>query len=198
MWPRILDKLTDDFASLPGVGPKLARKIAIHLVNKRNALAEILAQDITTAVTSIDECNKCGNIKETSSPFCEICSAKRNNKRLLVVENVLDLIAIEQGAEFDGYYFVLGGLLSPVKGFSVQNLKLDRMEAMIQERDTGEVILGLANTLEGEATSIYLKNHLQAQFTDIEVTQLAIGIPTGVNIEFLDKKTLKGAFAARS
>ncbi|HUK09683.1 MAG TPA: recombination mediator RecR [Stellaceae bacterium] len=188
-----LDALIQLLAKLPGLGPRSARRAALHLVKRRETLMQPLAETMLAAAERIRACSICGNL-DTGDP-CALCSDPRRDPHLIcVVEDVADLWAIERTAAFRGRYHVLGGTLSALEGVGPEELRIDALIA----RATGEVreiILALNATVEGQTTAHYITDRLAG--TGVAVSRLAHGVPVGGELDYLDEGTLSAALAQR-
>ena len=188
-----LDALIQLLAKLPGLGPRSARRAALHLVKRRETLMQPLAETMLAAAERIHACSVCGNL-DTDDP-CALCRDPRRDPHLIcVVEDVADLWAIERTAAFRGRYHVLGGTLSALEGVGPEEL---RIEALIA-RATGEVrevILALNATVEGQTTAHYITDRLIG--AGVAVSRLAHGVPVGGELDYLDEGTLSAALAQR-
>ena len=192
--PSIVHKLGEDLASLPGIGPKMAAKLAVYLATRGKSITHVLEKDLVD-LAGVLECKTCGNLTVTEE--CIICQDEtRDNSVVVVLETVNDLIHVERTGEYKGKYVVLGGLISPLSGVSPKDLNIDKLSNIIRNNQVKEVILGLSSTVEGEATSMFLSENVFKNL-DLKVTQLARGLPSGVNVEYLDSQTLKGALTGR-
>lgn len=181
-------------AKLPGLGPRSARRAALALIKKREALLAPLAEALTAAAENVRACSRCGNV-DTIDP-CALCrDAKRDGTRLCVVEEVGDLWAIERAGVFKGRYHVLGGALSALDGVGPDDLSIPRLIARVSEGGIEEVVLAMNATVDGQATAHYLADRLQ-QFP-VKVSRLAYGVPIGGELDYLDEGTLDAAFRAR-
>jgi recombination protein RecR len=187
-----LDRLIQLLAKLPGLGPRSARRAALHLLKRREALLLPLAAALADAAARIRRCQICGNL-DTGDP-CAICRDERRDPALLcVVEDVADLWAIERTGTFRGRYHVLGGLLSALEGVAPEDLAIDRLVARAGE--ASEVVIALNATVEGQTTAHYLTDRLAG--TGVAVTRLAHGVPVGGELDYLDEGTLSAALKAR-
>jgi recombination protein RecR len=187
-----IERLIHLLSKLPGLGPRSARRAALSLLKKREALLEPLATALREAADAICVCNVCGNL-DTTNP-CSLCSDPRRDAHVLcIVEDVADLWALERAGVFRGRYHVLGGALSALDGVTPERLNL----APVMERVKGveEVILAMNATVEGQTTAHYLLDMLQS--TGLRVTRLAHGVPVGGELDYLDEGTLSAAFKAR-
>lgn len=187
-----LDTLIQLLAKLPGLGPRSARRAALHLIKRREALLEPLAAALAKAAEAIRPCPICGNL-DTVEP-CAICrDPERDMTTICVVEDLADLWALERTGAFRGRYHVLGGTLSALDGIGPDDLNVQRLLARLQPRQ--ELILALNATVEGQTTAHYLADRLAG--TDITITRLAQGVPIGGELDYLDDGTLTAALKAR-
>ena len=194
MAARALDELIALLARLPGLGPRSARRAALHLIKQRETLLRRLAVALTDAANQVQKCSTCGNL-DAADP-CWVCAApERENRQICVVEDVDDLWALERSGMFRGRYHVLGGTLSAIDGYGPQDLGVDRLLARIASDEVGEVILATSATVDGQTTAHYIADRLSA--TGVAVTRLAHGLPVGGELNYLDDGTLGAAFEAR-
>lgn len=190
----LTDQLIDALQCLPGVGPKSAQRMTLHLLERDRDGGTRLAEAMTAAIEGVDRCGQCRNLSET--PVCPICASQRRDRELLcVVETPADVLAIEQSGGFDGLYFVLLGRLSPLDGIGPGELGLDLLVARAREEKFREVVLATNPTVEGEATAYYISEQLRA--LDIPVTRIAHGVPMGGELEYVDGSTLQHALQGR-
>lgn len=190
-----LDTLIRQLASLPGLGNRSARRIALHLLQRKDNGMLPLAHALKDAAEQIKTCPACGNL-DMASP-CHICTdVRRDQTKVCVVANVSDLWAIERTAAFRGTYFVLGGLLSALDGIGPDDLKLDRLQTRVQELGCEEVILALSATVDGQSTAHYIADSFPGP--DIQITRLAHGVPIGGELDYLDEGTITTALKKRS
>jgi len=188
-----IERLIQLLAKLPGLGPRSARRAALDLLKKREALMEPLATAMREAAAAIQTCEVCGNL-DTSSP-CSLCRDPRREVRTLcVVEDVADLWALERAGVFRGRYHVLGGALSALDGITPERLNLASLVTRVND-GVEEVILAMNATVEGQTTAHYLMDALAG--TGVKVTRLAHGVPVGGELDYLDEGTLSAAFKAR-
>ena len=188
-----IERLIQLLAKLPGLGPRSARRAALALLKRREALLEPLAIAMRDAASAIRSCEICGNL-DTASP-CSLCRDPRRDAHVLcVVEDVADLWALERAGVFRGRYHVLGGALSALDGITPEKLNLS---TLLDRARNGveEVILAMNATVEGQTTAHYLIDALQP--SGIKVTRLAHGVPVGGELDYLDEGTLSAAFKAR-
>jgi recombination protein RecR len=187
-----LDTLIQLLAKLPGLGPRSARRAALHLIKRRESLLEPLAAALANAAEAIRPCTTCGNL-DTIDP-CAICSdPERDAAAICVVEDLADLWALERTGAFRGRYHVLGGTLSALDGTGPDDLHVDRLLARL--RPGQELILALNATVEGQTTAHYLAE--RALGRDIKITRLAQGVPIGGELDYLDDGTLIAALKSR-
>ncbi|MCY4548360.1 MAG: recombination mediator RecR [Defluviicoccus sp.] len=189
-----IDRLIQLLAKLPGLGPRSARRAALHLIKRRAGLLEPLAQALAAAAQSIRQCGVCGNV-DTADP-CAICAQEaRDGSAICVVEDVADLWALERTAAFDGRYHVLGGTLSALDGRGPDELNIDALVRRAGEETVREVILATSATVEGQTTAHYLTDRLAG--CGVTVSRLAHGVPVGGELDYLDDGTLSAALRAR-
>ncbi|SLN22400.1 recombination mediator RecR [Roseisalinus antarcticus] len=187
-----IDALIEMMAKLPGLGPRSARRAALHLIKKRGVLLVPLAEAMTRVGATARECLNCGNI--STGDICDICeSNKRANGQICVVEDVADLWAMERSGVFKGRYHVLGGTLSALDGMGPDELRIPQLKDRIGAEDVSEVILALGATIDGQTTAHYIADHLPG----ITVTTLAQGVPVGGELDYLDDGTITAALNAR-
>ncbi|PSC06206.1 recombination protein RecR [Alsobacter soli] len=190
-----IERLIQLLARLPGLGPRSARRAALHLIKKREQLLAPLADAIRVANEKVVVCSTCGNV-DTSDP-CVMCrDPRRDDKVLVVVEDVSDLWALERAQVSNGRYHVLGGTLSALDGVGPKDLNLDKLLARVTEGGVEEVILALNATVDGQTTAHYVTDMLS--HTGVKVTRLAHGVPVGGELDYLDEGTLAAAFRQRT
>ena len=188
-----IERLIQLLAKLPGLGPRSARRAALDLLKKREALMQPLALALQDAAAAIKTCEICGNL-DTASP-CALCrDSRREGSILCVVEDVADLWALERAGVFKGRYHVLGGALSALDGITPERLNVTSLLARVGG-GVEEVILAMNATVEGQTTAHYLLDTLAA--SGVKVTRLAHGVPVGGELDYLDEGTLSAAFKAR-
>jgi len=190
----LLERLIEALRCLPGVGPKTAQRMALHLLERDRqggvALAEVMAQ----AMERIGRCSECRDLTEHEQ--CAICSnPARDRKLLCVVESPVDVLAVEQATAFRGVYFVLLGRLSPLDGIGPEELGLDQLAQRLETAPPDELIIATNPTVEGEATAYYLQR--MARKHSIPVSMIAHGVPLGGELEYIDQSTLAHAFGRR-
>jgi recombination protein RecR len=189
-----LDALIQLLAKLPGLGPRSARRAALHLLKRRETLMLPLAEAMQAAAERVKACSICGNL-DTEDP-CALCRDPRRDPALLcVVEDVADLWAIERAGAFRGRYHVLGGTLSALEGVGPEDLRIDALAARVGKGEVKEVILALNATVEGQTTAHYITDRLAG--TGVTISRLAHGVPIGGELDYLDEGTLSAALAQR-
>ncbi|MCX2976319.1 recombination mediator RecR [Candidatus Marimicrobium litorale] len=189
-----LQKLIDALRCLPGVGPKSAQRMTLHLLERDREGARVLSEALAEAVARIGHCRLCRNF--TESDTCEICNDSRRERNLIcVVETPADVLAVEQSASFRGLYFVLMGHLSPIDGIGPEDIGLETFRQRVIDEGIEEVILATNPTVEGEATAYYLTEMLHP--IGVKVSRIAHGVPLGGELEYVDGSTLAHALAGR-
>jgi len=190
----LLNQLIESLRCLPGVGPKTAQRMALHLLERNREGGLQLASVLVEALQKIGRCKQCRDLTELE--ICSICSnAGRDESLLCVVESPVDVLAIEQATAYKGHYFVLLGRLSPLDGIGPAELGLDQLAERLEKNTPGEMIIATNPTVEGEATAFYLQR--MARTHDIRVTRIAHGVPLGGELEYTDQSTLAHAFGSR-
>jgi recombination protein RecR len=196
--PHALDALTEALRRLPGVGPKTAQRMAMHLLQHDRAGAEQLGQSLLHAIESIQHCQECNTF--TEAPICAMCeSSERDRSQLCVVESPSDLLAIEQSHAWRGVYFVLMGRLSPLDGVGPREIHMDRLMARILSDEVKEIVIATNFTPEGEATAHAIERLIQMKGLEGEkkVSRLARGVPVGGELEYIDLGTIAQAMRDR-
>jgi recombination protein RecR len=190
-----IQRLIQLLARLPGLGPRSARRAALHLIRKRDELLSPLADALQVARERIVTCTACGNV-DTCDP-CTVCrDDRRDASVLVVVETVADLWALERAAAIRARYHVLGGTLSPLDGVGPKDLNLASLVDRVQRDGVREVILAVNATVDGQTTAHYVTDLLNAQ--SVRVTRLAHGVPVGGELDYLDDGTLAAAIRQRT
>lgn len=189
-----LSDLIEALRCLPGVGPKSAQRMTLHLLERDREGAAVLAEALAEAVDKVDHCSRCRNFTELE--ICEICSdPRRDDKTICVVETPADVLAIEQSGSYRGIYFVLMGHLSPIDGIGPAEIGLDTFQARVISEGIEEVILATNPTVEGEATAYYLTEQLSRR--GVRMSRIAHGVPLGGELEYVDGTTLAHALSGR-
>jgi len=195
IYPPSLGNLIDQFSKLPGIGKKSAERLALHVLRSPKDLAEMLAQSLVEVKEKIRFCSRCFNITDTDP--CPICSdPRRANGQLCVVEGPGDQLAIERSGSFSGRYHILQGVLSPLDGIGPEDLRIAELMSRIRTEQITEVILALNPTVEGEATDSYLADLLKEK--DLIITRIALGMPVGGDLKYIDSMTIKQSMDNRS
>ncbi|WP_192036405.1 recombination mediator RecR [Halomonas sp. YLGW01] len=190
----LVDRLLESLRVLPGVGPKTAQRMALHLLEREREGGERLAAVLAEALAEVGYCRRCRTL--TEEEVCGLCRSTRREERLLcVVESPADLLAIEEAGGYRGQYFVLHGHLSPLDGIGPEDIGLDQLETRLAEDGVDEVILATNPTVEGEATAHYIATQLTGR--EIRLSRLAYGVPMGGELEYVDGGTLSRAFNGR-
>jgi len=190
-----LEELTKNLHRLPGIGRKTAQRLALFLLRDDEDHTRALADSIIRVKREIHFCRECFNI--TEEELCAICRDDRRDRSVIcVVEDIVDIFAIEKSNEYRGVYHVLGGVISPLSGVSPADLKISQLIQRVRDSNTKEVVLAINPSTEGEATMIYISRLLKE--TDTRVTRIASGIPLGAHLEFVDDATIGRAFLSRS
>ncbi|MDD7909727.1 MULTISPECIES: recombination mediator RecR [Pseudovibrio] len=191
-----IERLIQLLSKLPGLGPRSARRAALHLVQKKDQLLIPLAEAMGVAVEKVCVCSTCGTV-DTSDP-CTICTdPRRDASTIIVVEDVSDLWALERASALSAQYHVLGGTLSPLDGVGPDDLNINKLVERVEEGRVAEVILAVNATVEGQTTAHYITDQL-ARFDTVKVTRLAHGVPVGGELDYLDEGTLSQAMRART
>jgi len=189
-----IERLIQLLARLPGLGPRSARRAALHLIKKKDELLVPLSKAMDVAVDAILVCSTCGNV-DTTDP-CTICTdPRRDPKTIVVVEDVADLWALERAAVISARCHVLGGALSPLDGIGPEELGIARLVARVAGGGVEEVILAVNATVEGQTTAHFIMDQLAG--LDVKVSRLAHGVPVGGELDYLDEGTLAAAIKSR-
>lgn len=187
----IINNLVTSLQKLPSVGQKLAKKMALSILQEKEEIIKPLINSLEEAYSKINRCNVCGNFCTDS--ICDIClDTKRDKQTICVVENIADLWALENINTFNGIYHILDGTLSAIEGRGVEFLKIDKLINRIQENNIKEVIIATNPTLDGQTTAFYIASHLET--FNIKITQPALGVPMGSELNYLDDSTISIAF----
>ena len=193
MHQDLLNDLINALTILPGVGKKSAQRMALYLLDRNKDGASILANTMLDAIEHIVRCSRCRML--TSNNLCKVCSdTSRENTSMCVVESPSDVLAIESTGGYRGKYFVLLGRLSPIEGVSPEDLGINDFLKLIKRENIEEVILATSSTVEGDATAIYIKDHIKG----IKVSRISYGIPIGGELEYVDGNTIARAIQGRT
>lgn len=194
--PAPVQNLINALARLPGVGPKTASRLAFYLLREHEDLTGQLAQTLLELKSSTGTCSICHNITLASQELCEICAnPQRADGTLCVVEDAMDVLAMERTGGFSGRYHVLQGVLSPIEGIGPDDLKIKSLIERVHSGEVKEIIIATNPSMEGDATALYLRQQLIN--TDVRVTRLARGLPVGGDLEYADQNTLLRALSGR-
>ncbi len=189
-----LARLVQELNKLPGIGPKSAQRLAYHIIRLPNEEAYSLADAVSAVKRNIIICQDCQNLTDESP--CSICADPRRNRDLLcVVEEPLDVLALERARCYRGLYHVLHGAISPMNGIGPGSLKLKELFSRLSGEEITELVIATNPTLEGEATAKYIQRHISSD--GVKVTHLARGLPVGGSLEYTDDMTLSRAFQGR-
>jgi recombination protein RecR len=189
-----IERLVQILARLPGLGPRSARRVALTLLKKREALMRPLAVAIEDAADKVRACSECGNL-DTQDP-CSVCrDTTRDATLICVVEDVADLWALERAGIFKGRYHVLGGVLSALEGVGPEDLNIAPLAERVRSGGVHEIVLATSATVDGQTTAHYVTDRLKG--LDVTVTRLAHGVPVGGELDYLDEGTLAAALKAR-
>lgn len=192
MLPKPLEELVAELNKLPGIGPRTAERLAMSILRRGSDEAVMLSRSLSGLHESITECGQCHNL--SSEALCFVCTNPRRNSRLVaIVEDALDVIALERAGSFDGVYHVLGGIISPVDGIGPEQLNLSTLKTRVNEEGIEEVILATNPSVEGEATAHYIRRMLP----ELKITRLARGLPMGSDLEYADQITIMRALEGR-
>jgi len=192
--PEAITRLVDEFSRLPGIGPKTASRLAYYLLRAPREQVQVLGETISQLRDRIVFCSRCFNIAEADP--CPICTDERRDQHVVcVVEEPLDVLAIERTSEYHGLYHILHGAISPVEGVGPDDLRVRELVERIKVSDISEVILATNTSLEGEATAMYVQRQLLP--LGVRVTRLARGLPVGGDLEYADAITVARALEGR-
>jgi len=184
---KLLESAVNEVSQLPGIGKRTALRLVLHLLKQPKSQTHQLAGALTNLVDDIKLCKKCHNISDVE--VCEICAnPMRNSEIICVVEDVRDVMAIENTAQFKGLYHVLGGKISPVEGIGPHNLTIESLVEKVKKGDVKELIFALSSTIEGDTTNFYI--YKQIEKFKIETSTIARGIAVGDELEYADEITL--------
>jgi recombination protein RecR len=194
--PESLQSLINALERLPGIGPKSASRLAFYFLRAPEEVSQDLASALAKLKANTTLCQECFNITEAGRERCEICeSSQRDGSLVCVVEEPLDVVALERTAGYHGKYHVLQGVLSPIEGIGPDDLKIRELIGRVSQGEIREVILATNPSMEGDATALYLRQHLEP--LGVRVTRLARGLPVGGDLEYADQNTLLRALSGR-
>ncbi|NLG81531.1 MAG: recombination protein RecR [Bacilli bacterium] len=194
-YPDTIQKLIESFSKLPGIGPKSAERLALHVATKmKEEDALSFAKGLISVKRDLMHCSVCGNLTDKNP--CSICrDSHRDRSVIAVVEEIKDLIAMEKMREYRGLYHVLNGVISPMNGIGPQDINIPSLLERLKNEEVKEIILATNTTIEGESTALYIAKLLEN--TDIKVTRIARGLPVGGGLEYADEVTLLKALEGR-
>jgi recombination protein RecR len=194
MLPSSITALIAALGKLPGIGPRSAERLALHLVQTESAAVKQLAEAMLQAREKVQFCSTCGALTE-SSP-CPVCAdARRDASLVCVVERAVDILSLEKSGTFHGKYHVLGGKISPLDGVEPDDLRIGDLEKRLKQEPIKEIVIALSTDVEGEATSHYLARRLARP--GLKISRIAYGLPAGSGLEFADELTLSRALEGR-
>lgn len=191
--PRSIQNPIDELSRLPGIGPKSAARLVFYLLSKPDSFVEELSASVSNLKKDLKICSECYNYAETDP--CNICTSDRVKSKICVVEDPLDVIALERTG-FDGVYHVLGGIISPVNGIGPEQIRIEQLVDKLKNTEVEtEIILATNPSIEGEATASYICNRVEG--LKVKITQLARGLPVGGDLEYADELTLLRSLEGR-
>ena len=194
--PEPIQKLINAFERLPGIGPKSASRLAFFLLRADVSYSDDLAEALTGLKDKVSFCEECFNITMAGRERCEVCESPRRDEAVIcVVEEALDVLALERTGGYFGRYHVLHGVLSPIEGIGPDDIKIRPLVERIARGNVKEIILATNPSMEGDTTALYIQQQLETY--DIRVTRLARGLPVGGDLEYADQNTLLRALAGR-
>lgn len=196
--PQSVQKVIDDFVRLPGIGPKTASRLVLFLLHAPDSYTLGFADSLENLKKKVKFCKTCYNLAEQE--LCPICEdSERQKNRIIVVEDILDLLAFENIGEYRGQYHVLGGLISPMQGIGPEDITIGRLVNRVKEFDGDdlEVIVATNPNLEGEATAMYIKNELEHIRPNVNISRIARGLPSGADLDYADRVTLLKSYEGR-
>lgn len=197
VYPEVLNKSIEYLKKLPGVGEKSAERMALSLLDLNEDDVNELASSLVEAKNKLRKCSICGSL--TENEVCDICNAaddgSRNKNLICVLEDYKSVFAFEKAGNFNGVYHVLGGLISPIDGIGPEDINLSSLVKRVKDLSSSELIIALKSSVEGEATTLYIKKIFED--SDVAISRLSYGIPMGVEIEYLDELTLLNALNDR-
>lgn len=195
MQKNLIENLSKIISKLPGMGPRIAKRIVLHLAGNKEKILLPLIENLRLLHEKIHNCEICGNLDE--GRVCAICSnPKRDESLICVVEEVADLWAIERAENYRGKYHVLGGNLSAISGKTIEDLNLNSLYSRLKKGEVKEVIIATSATIDGQTTAHFIAENLKD--FEVKVTRLAYGIPVGSELDYLDEGTIAIAFRTRS
>lgn len=193
-YPETIENLKECYNRFPGIGPKTAERLALSTLKLDDKVIDLFSKSLKDSKTKIKKCSKCNNL--TEEELCEICKDKNRNSNIIcVVEDPKNIIEIEKTNIFDGYYFVIDGLISPIDGINPNDININQLIKRIQDENIKEIIMAVKPSIEGETTALYISKKLEK--TNVIVSKIAYGIPLGAEIDYVDSLTLEMALENR-
>jgi recombination protein RecR len=184
---KLVEDAVNEISRLPGIGKKTALRLALHLLKQEEKSTYSLSEALINLRTKTVFCQLCNNISDAA--ICSICSSyKRDKSVLCIVEDTRDVLALENTAQYNGLYFVLGGIISPINGIGPSDLKIDQLVEYIEKGEIKEVIMALSPNIDGDTTAFYISKKLKE--LKLKLTTIARGIPVGSELEYMDEITL--------
>ncbi len=191
---KLIEDAVNQISKLPGIGKKTALRLVLHLLKKEEVETIALSEALTKLRTEIRYCQICHNISDKE--ICAICTShRRDQSTICIVENLPDLMAIENTAQYSGVYHILGGIISPIDGVGPNDLKIESLIQRVNNNSISEIILALSPTMEGDTTSFYITKKLKSN--NIKVSTIARGVPIGGELEYTDEITLGRSILSR-
>lgn len=195
MQTNIIENLSKIISKLPGMGPRVAKRVVLHLAGNKEKTLLPLIENLQALFDKIHNCEICGNLDE--GRVCGICSNNNRDEKLIcIVEEVADLWAIERAENYKGRYHILGGKLSAISGINIEDLNLEQLFRRLRNSEVKEVIIATSATIDGQTTAHFLSESLKD--FEVKVTRLAHGIPVGSELDYLDEGTISIAFKTRA
>ena len=192
---RLIETAVEEVSKLPGIGRKTALRLVLHMLKKDSSYTHALSDSLTNLRDNITYCKRCNNISDTE--VCNICSSHRRAPSIIcVVEDIMDVMAIENTSQYFGLYHVLGGIINPIEGIGPEDINIQSLIDRAASDDVKEVILALKVTMEGDTTAFYITRRLKD--AGVKVSSIARGIPVGGELEFADEITLGRSIQSRT
>jgi recombination protein RecR len=196
--PEPIQALITAFERLPGIGPKSASRLAFYLLRAPEDVSQELSEALRDLKGKVAFCQECFNITEAGRDLCEICEDSRRSPALIcVVEEALDVVALERTGAYSGRYHVLHGVLSPIEGIGPEDIKIKPLLERVARGGVEEIIVATNPSMEGDATALYLQQQFRHAAPGVHVTRLARGLPVGGDLEYADQSTLLRALSGR-
>ncbi len=191
---KLIEDAVNQISKLPGIGKKTALRLVLHLLKREEVETLALSEALTKLRTEIQYCQTCHNISDKE--ICTICTSHRRDQSIIcVVENLPDLMAVENTAQYNGVYHILGGIISPIDGIGPDDLKIESLVQRVSNNNISEIILALSPTMEGDTTSFYITKKLKGN--NIKISTIARGVPIGGELEYTDEITLGRSILSR-